>query len=288
MNKGFVLSFSAVLLIIVLVMFAVFYSGKNIREEQNILGMYSIEKAGFVADDIESDFNRLLETSVDVNKGVSFTELRFRDKLPADINKMQLIDLKNFIDGNYSVQQNASINLDINKLIDGNTELRFSNNLQYDYNYGVVNSVFFRNYLGDTNIISYVIDININDTSIAVIPWTWNPAGDINVTLRFTDYNVSNKVSYTGILESGVENIYQWNYSGIAGDSFYIRVGGLETNKKALQLINSIDDPNSVAVIDFNALMPTSSGNLIWYYDADLNYVQSDVSVNRKIELGRA
>ncbi|MFH1390955.1 MAG: hypothetical protein ABIH20_01450 [Candidatus Diapherotrites archaeon] len=283
MNKGFIISFSTFLVAGFLVLFSIFYVGLVEKQEISILETFSVEKAGFVADDIDYDINTILGTYIDVNRGSSLTTIKILEKLPADTNKLQLIDYSSFVDVNYSGQQNASIELHLDNLIDGKTELVFSNDLQYDYGYSGDSNVLFYKPSSDTQVLTYDINININDSSLIVTPWTWQDiTGDINVNLNFVDQNASNEVHYSGKLDSSIENTYNWNYSGIAEDSFYIKIGAFGGNSKALQLTESIGDSSSQAQVSIISTI-NSPVSLKWYYDADLNYSQGDVNVNRKI-----
>ncbi len=286
MNKqGIVLSLSTILILVVLVWFSIFYSNKVQRQEENIIKSFEIEKAGFIADDLINDLNYLLGTSIDANQGENYTKIHFNDLLPSQTNKLELIDWNNFIDENYSKQQNTTIDLNLNNLVDGKTELIFTNGLQYDYNYMDSNSILFYKPNSNTNVITYDINVYINDFSVMKNEWNWNPSGDINVNLNFVDLNSESTVNYSGKLDSSIENTYSWNYSSNPNDFFSIKVGLIEGNSRAIQLIESINEPNSFAIISINALIPTPSTELKWFYNADLNYSQGDVNLNKKFEL---
>jgi len=129
MKKGFTITISTILIVITITWFSIFYAGFSQKQELNIYSNYPIEKAGFVADDIIWDVNVIVGISSNIDRKTDFTNIVVRDKIPADINKLQLIDYNKFIDANYSQWQNASIDLDFNKLIDGKAELLFSNGL---------------------------------------------------------------------------------------------------------------------------------------------------------------
>lgn len=286
MQKGLVLSLSTILITMVLVLMALFYANSVQKNETSLLQTFFVEKAGFVGDDIDYDFNKILGTHIDVNRG-SLTQITFNDKMPGDINKLQLIDYNNFVSQVYSGQQNAVINLHLDNLVDGKTELIFSNGLQYDYSYSSDNIINIYKLGGDTEIITYDISIGINDSSIVVSPWTWEDVtGDINVNLNFVDQNTLSEVHHSGKLNSAITNTFTWSYSGTPGDIFSISIGTIDGNSNALRLTESIDDSASQATITIMATIGSSSA-INWSYDADLNYTQRDVNVNRKILYNR-
>ncbi len=285
MNKGFVISMSTFLIASILVIFAVFYSGYAEKSEQNILNSFTIEKAGFVVDDVETDINKIIGTGIDINQGTTSAVIIFKDRLPGDMNKSQLLDLKEFIDTNYAGQQNSQITINVSELADWRTEAIFSNGLQYDYEYSDLgdNAVQFYMPAGDTSASRIDINVTINDSSVEVIPWTWQDiTGDIEVTLNFTDENVSNAVSYSGKINSAIQNTYQWNYSTNPGDGFYIIVGDIDSNLSAVRIVESIDDSVSIAETSIKTEL-SAIEELSWYYNGDLNYSQSGVNINKKI-----
>ncbi|MBN1940655.1 MAG: hypothetical protein JW772_00575, partial [Candidatus Diapherotrites archaeon] len=201
---------------------------------------------------------------------------------------MELIDLENFIDGNYAAQQNAAIDLNLARLLDGNTEIVFSNGLRYDYNYGAQNSVFLHVPGDDTGVLAYDINVSVNDSSVWKSAWNWDAGGDITVNLKFSDENAGNAVAQSGKLDSGVANIYRWDYSETQGDSLYIIVGALQGSGKIARITEAIADADSAALVGIKATIASPANEISWYYDADLNYSQGDVNLNRKLELGRA
>ena len=286
MQKGLVLSLSTILITMVLVLMALFYASSVQKNETNLLQSFFVEKAGFVGDDIDSDVDKILGTEVDVNRG-SLTQIIFNDKMPSDINKLQLINYNSFVNQTYSGQQNADIDLHLDNLIDGKTELVFSNGLQYDYSYS--SDPIINIYKAGTNsgVITYEINITINDSSTDATPWIWEDGtGDINVNLNFVDQNILNEVHHSGKLDSTITNTYTWNYSPTPGDSFSITLGEIDSNSDALRLSESIDDSGSQAAIVITATLADDS-DISWSYDADLNYSQGEVKINRKIFYNR-
>ena len=288
MKKGFVISLSTILIFSIVLLFAVFYESLVQRNNSFVLESFETQKAGFAADDIASDLNRLLGTGIRASHDKNALQLSFSDSLPAKISKTELGNLENFIDSNFARQINSNIDVNFDMLLDGNTEIIFSNGLRYDYNYGTVNSVMFYAPYKDTNAARYDINITVNAASIDSSAWAWNSNGDINVNLSFTDQNSGLSVAYSGKLDSSIENTYQWNYSAVSGDSFYIKIGELGEHEKALRIIEAITNSDARAEINVNAVLPLPSHEIEWHYNADYNYSQNDVNLNRKISLGKA
>ena len=282
--KGFVISISALLLLSALLVFSQFYLNLNLERESEVVSVFSVEKAGFVRSDLSVDLNKLLETSVDVNRGVSFTEIFLRDKLPSDLNKLNVLGLRSFLSSVYAKQQNISIEVDFNKLVDGKTELVFSNALQYDYSYANDTNVFFYVPASDSNVTVFDINVTVNDSVVSSIPWSLNPSGDINVSLRYEDGN--GVITSSGKLGSSTLNTFTFNYSGNPNDSFSVEIGAIEGSQKALRISESFDNAATRSSISVRAVVPSSSDNLYWFYDADLNFSVADVNSSGKILIG--
>ncbi|MBS3058805.1 MAG: hypothetical protein J4224_00060 [Candidatus Diapherotrites archaeon] len=282
--KGFVISISALLLLSALLVFSQFYLNLNLERESEVVSVFSVEKAGFVKSDLSFDLNKLLETSVDVNRGVSFTEIFLRDKLPSDLNKLNVLGLRSFLSSVYAKQQNISIEVDFNKLVDGKTELVFSNALQYDYSYANDTNVFFYVPASDSNVTVFDINVTVNDSVVSSIPWSLNPSGDINVSLRYEDGN--GVITSSGKLDSSTLNTFTFNYSGNPNDSFSVEIGAIEGSQKALRISESFDNSAAQAVISIRVVAPSPSEKLFWFYDADLNFSVADVNSFGKILIG--
>ena len=71
-----------------------------------------------VVDDVETDINKIIGTGIDINQGTTSAVIIFKDRLPGDMNKSQLLDLKEFIDTNYAGQQNSQITINVSELAD--------------------------------------------------------------------------------------------------------------------------------------------------------------------------
>jgi len=268
------------------VLFATFYSGKNAEEEASILQNAAVLKAGFLADDIETDFNSLLGTGVDINRGSALTTIVLTDSLGPDVNKEKLIELEEFAEGALATTQNASIELDVSEMADGRTELLFGNGLQYDYSYSDDNIVQLYVPGGNTNISVIDLNVSIDALSVGAVPWTWQDVtGDINVNLHYVDRNSLYSVTHYGKLDSSANNQYTIAFSGAGGDSFTINIGNIDGNLKAVRLTESIDTAGARASVWMKVRVPSPAGELKAYYNADLNFAQADVNLDRKPEM---
>ena len=143
MKKGVVFTMSTLLISLFLVMLALSLNILNEKNENNISRIFPIEKAGFVADDIDFDINKIIGTEISAQRTISLTRIFISDVLPGDTNKLKLIDYEIFAESVYAGQQNAQIDLNTDNLTDGKTEIIFSNGLNYEYDYANDSNVDF-------------------------------------------------------------------------------------------------------------------------------------------------
>jgi len=289
-RKGLVISLSTLLIFIVLVWFASFYSGKVVRQEEHISDSFAIEKAGFVADDIVFDINRVLGAGYDVNKGLDFMILKLNDKISVDNNREQLLDLESFLEGDYATRQSASIVLDFSELLDGATELKFSNGLVYEHGYDDdFNFVQLRNVdASNTGALTYDINVFVQGAQLdTAVFWGCGSSGDVNVNLRYKD-SFGESENLLGC-KRNFNAVYSSTFTFVdLGGDITVRFGNVDGNLNAVRVKNTVDNPSVDILISIGMELPSPSNGIYWYYDADLNYVQGNVELNRKIELGRA
>jgi len=285
MKKGFVLSISTFMIIIFLVSVTSYYQEKNSRNENSIAKINEFEKAILLNDDISTDLNKILGVSIDLNSGETQTAIKYKTKLPTQKNiSRELLNLQKFYDANYSLKQNALFATDFNKIADGKTELTIGETrIDYDYDN---NKISFVSPGQSTKANQVDINVNIDASSTSKIPWDWNASGEITVNLIYQDQNALNNVNDFGKLSAYQLQEYVFSFSATPGDEFKIAIGNIDSNYGSLEFSENIIATDAVAKISTN-FTTQNSGNIIAYYDADLNYILGNVIVNKKIEIAR-
>ncbi|MFH1255981.1 MAG: hypothetical protein V1494_01680 [Candidatus Diapherotrites archaeon] len=284
-KKGFVLTLSAILLLSSVLLFSQFYLNKTALQNSEILEGFHSSKAAFLLDDISSDFNKLLGASVDINRGSSSLRISVKDRLSGDYNKMNVLSLQSFLQKGYAEKQAASISLDLNRLVDGQTELVFSNGIHYDFSYDQ-NFFLFHKPSSSTNATAYDLNVSVNAFSDYYIPWAWNPSGDLSVSFRYSDQNSLSSINYSGKVDSSIQNNFTFHYND--GTQLVVSVGAIGSSLKALRLSKTFSANSSRATYSFNAFLPADNRKPFYaFYDADLNYSQLDVNSFSKIVVAR-
>jgi hypothetical protein len=187
--------------------------------------------------------------------------------------------------------QNAEIGLSLERVLDGKTELVFGNGLVYEHAYNPdENFVQVRKLDGsDTGMLTYDITVYVDGGRLnASVPWPCDAAGDVNVNLRYSDSYGEVEDLLNCRQDSTVSYAYTFDFQGGVGGTLQVRFGNVDGNLNAVRVRNAIESPSITVSTAIKAEMVSPAGELVWYYDGDLNYSQDSVNLNRKFELGRA
>ncbi|MEK6941886.1 MAG: hypothetical protein AABW85_03450 [archaeon] len=289
MKKGLVFSISTVLVASFILLFAAFYAQKVQAEENSVYKNFETEKAGFVAEDITGDINSILGTQIDANRSQTNLAISFFDQLPPKTAKNELTDYNAFVFGTYSVQQNAKISMNIDRLADGKTELLFSNGPQYDFDYsGTQNSASFYRQGTDTGTTGYDINVFVSGAKLAStnsFGWSCFASGT-DVKLHFED-SFGNTIDSSCKHNPNILDQYIILFENKTGQ-ITVNFGSVSSNPNAVKIQNTLQDTSVTAATAIKATMPAPAQEISWQYDADLNYSQGDTNISRKIELGRS
>ena len=289
MKKGLVFSISTVLVASFILLFAAFYAQKVQAEENSVYKNFETEKAGFVAEDITGDINSILGTQIDANRSQTNLAISFFDQLPPKTAKNELTDYNAFVFGKYSVQQNAKISMNIDRLADGKTELLFSNGPQYDFDYsGTQNSASFYRQGTDTGTTGYDINVFVSGAKLAStnsFGWSCFASGT-DVKLHFED-SFGNTIDSSCKHNPNILDQYIFLFENKTGQ-ITVNFGSVSSNPNAVKIQNTLQDTSVTAATAIKATMPAPAQEISWQYDADLNYSQGDTNISRKIELGRS
>ena len=285
-RRGFLFTLSVLLLLGFLVTFSIYYSAKPRQLAKELTSSLKIERAGFVADDLETDLNRLIGIGLDLNSGSPNTVLTLNDRLPSDFNRARLSLWEAFAEGAYARSQSSAVDVNAQGLLDANAELLFNNGLQYLFARTDENSLQLFVPGGDTNFLSLDINLFVNDDLNSSVPWTLG-SGDTNVTLRYYDTIASNAFVSSGLLSSASANQYILRYSALSTDSLTITFGRIEGSDAALKIDHSIDNLSTLTRAQIMAVFATPSKPLVVFANLDLNYTQADMNLSRKAVLAR-
>ncbi len=287
MKKGFVFTASVILIVLILVLFASFYAQKNAESERQILKTSAILKAGFAADDVESDLNELLGLKTSITRNNPVTIITINDSLPSSLHFSNFSEWSSFVSGNYATQQNASIVINASALADGKAELLFSNGLEYDHQYSNdQNYVKFFNPSGSTNAVTFDVNLVISGAqydSENSNAWVCPHGGDVNVRLNLKDA-FGSTIESECQMHAHQEYEYEIAFVGKNGN-VKVKFGSIDGNNGSLKIENNLEDSDVNVNIILRTELPKSINPIKAYYNVDLNYAQADVNINKLLEV---
>ena len=286
MAKGFLFTLSVFLLLGFLLSFSVYYSPKPRDLSKELTTSLKIEKAAYVADDLEIDLNRLLGVNLDLNNQSTTAIATIDDRLPSDFNRLALSAWETFVTGPYAQTISSTIDLNTAGMTDANAELFFSNGIQYLFTSTDANSVQLFVPGGDTNFTNLDINLFVNDDLNNSAPWVPG-TGDTNVTLRYGDNNAANAVFSSGLLSSTAATQYLLRYSSLSTDSLTITFGRLAGSDAGIRIEDSIDNPATVVKLRIKFTVASPGKPLTVSANVDFNYVQADMNLGRRLVIAR-
>lgn len=283
--KGYVISFSAILLLSSMLLFSMFYS-ENVNSRNYSSGeIKKYSKAEFIKDDLSFDLNKILGTSVKVNKGNNL-EITFNEIIPSDFNKIQrIIKMKEFAETSYSSINNSLIKINIDRL-NQKIPLKFSNGLIYEYDFTPNNNSVFFYALGNTNTISMDLNLAVSGNSVSVLTPSNSLTPDLTVNFNYIDGNALNETHQTILMDSSAENTIEIIFSADNNDKIKITLGTFNGKINTMLTENKTFNQNKIN-FSFKAVMPAIDFNssLKLYSDIDLNYTQTDLNSDSLMEL---
>lgn len=283
--KGYIVSFSAIVLLSSMLLFAGFYSA-NVKERNiSVNEMKKYSKLEFVKDDLGFDLNKMLGTEIEIAREENLTMV-FRESIPADFNKMKrIVKLKEFIESSYSSINNSSISFNIGRL-NNSVPVKFSNRLVYEYGFNSGSSVYFYAENGDTNISSMDLNLNVEGSSVSVSFPADSLTPNLSVNFNYVDQNALNETHENLQLGSSLDNVILISFSDTPNDEIEIHIGSFDGKINAMQILNKTSNQEKINLV-FKAIMNALDLNSGFnaFVDADLNYIQTDLNSNGLIEL---
>ena len=288
--KGYVLSFSAILLLSSMLLFSMFYSENINSRNLSVNEIKKYSKLEFIKDDLGFDANKITGTSIQVNRGDEL-EITFNEVIPSNIDKMQRITrFKEFIEKSYSAINNSSVELNIRRMNTqrpGKIPIKFSNKLNYDYVFGSGGDyvLFYADGI-DTNINSMDLNLNVIGSSVEVTKPVFASVPNINVNFNYIDQNALNEKHEILQLNSAQDNVIKIRFSDNLNDIIEIQIGSFDSTINGIKVWNKTIQQKIIGLgfkPKMDSINPDSSFRA--FLDADLIYSQTDLNSNSLLEL---
>lgn len=274
-SRGFIFSLSALLIVSLMVLFAFSLLTFFNQTSAQSVEAHLMQRNAFIQNDLSKDVSLILGTKIHSYASSNSVVLNLRDRLPGDVNKSKLLDWKQFVDQNYASRNNVSMNADVSSAADGQTELFLGNDLEYRYAYSNKSQTQL---FSPTNQTIQRMDLNIlvNQSAISSTAWAWNPSGDLNVTLRYSDGNASNSINTSGFLDSTIVNQYSFQYSVNPSDVMVIKIGPMGAFNKTLRIDANFLTSTTRADTDLNIWLPLSASISPSRHNLNIDLLQGD------------
>jgi len=267
MKKGFVISISALLLLMVIVLFSQGNKKRTMEDEKAIIDSDSIDSAAYFFDDVADDLAYILGPGVEISRNSSESSITFREQLPRSADEGSLLSNYSRFLADYSERMNAEVYLNLSGISNG-TLLIFSNDLRYDRN---STSAKFYSSSGSTNASAYEISIYSGSYRISEDISNLSGSGTMKLIIHYSDLNGSIDVS--GAFDPNSQAIYSATYGGDSPGSLLIRLGNLSGKTGSM----GVEQAGSVGIW----LNLTARGgwnrSLDYAYNANMSYRQVNV-----------
>jgi hypothetical protein len=267
MRRGFLITMSAILLLMATVLF-IQNNQKTRRDgERAIADAQAIDSAAYASDDIAYDLKVMLGPQVDISRNSSESNITFREQLPNGLDSSMLLSYSNFI-ADYSQGINSNVSLNFSGILNG-TLIIFSNGLQYDRN---MTSVRFHSSSGSTNASVYELSISSDSyrrsENISSLP----QSGAVKLIVHYSDLNGS--IEASGAFDPNSLATYSVNYESNPANALAIKVGNFSGSSGSI----GVEQAGSVKLgINLTAKGVWNS-SLAYAYNVNMSYRQLNVA----------
>lgn len=231
-RKGFLLTVSVLLIVVFSVLLAQQFAGKTQSLAKAGLEMQPLERASYTAELLSFEAAKIAGTSASVIQSEDSTVLEISGSFPCGKSLQELANFRQIIEGSFAESQNLEVSADFSSILDGKSEISFSNGLNFECSYEEPSQgieVYSVNESSIPSKISIIMDSNasLNDVNA----WQWNPSGDLEVEIDYTDSSMTVKAS--GKISSEGQSVYSFNYPE---GSMRIIAGTVDGRKGALRI----------------------------------------------------
>ncbi len=271
--RGFLVSLISVALIAVLFMFSNALNSNYISMERAIAAPQPVTYAAFIFDEVGDDVNAIVGPSISFSETNDSIGLLIADSVPGDNFTDELADYESFLEDEVADAAHAAIDINLTNL--SSLDVGVVLNEEYEYRSDQQEMLFTSS--GGTGAVSYDINISVFKTRGNITTFTFDPGGDMEVSLRYTDSNGT--IVENGRLHSDAPNTFTATYEG--GGSLDVTVGLKSGEDGSL----SIRPQDAEAYFSWHVLLPKPDADkrIGFEYDAVMNYSQANIRMTRKI-----
>jgi hypothetical protein len=261
-KKAFLFTISVIIFASTLIIMAQLYSNYNLNYERTVLESYKTTLMPYVADDVAFDIGRLLDLSLDINKGSTDVNITLGGSLSKQFNfEQKLIDYNNFLQTKYfpNVVGSQSINFNMG---DGVLELLFGSDYEYKYDFDNNNLEFISN--GDVlSSIDLNLDLVSTDLNNIMQPST-SGSSKINIIYNDDQNYFAASYDFNPTLNNKLIFVYNNDYNleiefgNVTNDNSIKIDSGASSKLTYLMKLNYVFDSNTFQV-KYNTVLSQST-----------------------------
>jgi len=276
-HRGFVITLASLGLIMLLVAFSSTLHNNYLSLERALLEPRPLLYAAFIFDSVAQDLNTIAGPQINITQTNSSTRILIADTVPNENFSSQLASYESFIETILANETHSTIRANFSNMSAGMLRLSINGNYNYTNNQTGAEMLFISDGTGGTNATVYEIFVSIIKTRASVQNFVFDPGGDLNISITYTDLNGTGTAS--GKILSNQANNFVLTYDD--GSRFTLLVGRTGSSNGALR----INTQNLTANISFTVTLPAinETKKTGYEYDAVLEYVQGKVKKSGKI-----
>lgn len=266
-KKGFISTIIAISLAAILIMLWSSLHQAAIRFEDSITGPRPISYIGYLFDDTFEEIQGIIGPAVLLLEESNATfRIAISDSMPKQNFSAALSAYRDYMETTLAPRMHANLSFNLSNITDGRYELMISR-FQYSFNYtnATSNSAMF----SGTGIGTYEINISVSKTRANRNAFVNDPAGDINVTLVYSDS--SGTVTETRTLNSGALSTSSITYTDNSSISINIGSAG---SPGLLEITDNSASPSFAFAASFEL---NSTTDLSPAYESLLKYIQGGI-----------
>ena len=271
--RGFAITLVAVSLIAILVMLSSSLRGGYLSMERALTEPQPLIYASFMFDSVAHDINSIAGPNMIFYPRNDSFGILILDTIPARNFSSDLSAYENFLEGTIGNETHASIDVNLSMLTPENLTVTINEDYEYAHEDG--DTVRFTS-SGGTGATFYGINITVTETRANLTSFSFDPGGDLNVTLVYSDLNGT--IIENGTVRSNVDNTFEVNYTG--GGELEIEIGNVGGDGGL-----SVEAENVDAGINIFVMLPPldSSKKMGYDYNATMDYLQGNIRISREI-----
>ncbi|MBI5133761.1 MAG: hypothetical protein HZA83_03530 [Thaumarchaeota archaeon] len=273
--RGFVITLSSLGLIVILVAFSGALHNNYLSMERALIEPRPLLYAAFLADSVAYDVNAIAGPALNITQTNDLMHIFIVDTVPDENFSSKITAYENFLETTIANETHAEINANFSNISSGMLRVLINEKYNYTNNQSGGELLFTAN--GGTNATSYEINITIIKIRASLQTPVFDPAGNMNVSIRYTDLNGTGTSS--GKVYSNQVNNFILRYTD--GSEFRLNAGRNSGSNGALWALTQ----NLTAMVSFSIILPKANETekIGYMYDAMLEYVQGKIRKTMRI-----